>query len=106
MDCSFLRDTNGLPSVFGFDVAVNGILKALLQHSTFDRFTLFHPPGEIPPAALHSRPRAGTEIQFEPTTKIQPKFFPAPGGTGSPGIGAPKMKCAMIGQIHTLSQSA
>jgi glycosyltransferase involved in cell wall biosynthesis len=71
MDCSFLRDTSGLPSVFGFDVAVNGIVQALLRESTYERFIFFHPPGQPAPVDLHSRVRAGAELRLEPTTRIQ-----------------------------------
>ena len=71
MDCSFLRDTSGLPSVFGFDVAMNGIVQALLRDSTYDRFIFFHPPGQPAPVELKSRVRAGAELRLEPTTRIQ-----------------------------------
>jgi hypothetical protein len=54
MVCSFLRDTADLPSVFGFDVAVNGIVQALLQYSSYDRFIFFHPPGQPTPVELRS----------------------------------------------------
>jgi D-inositol-3-phosphate glycosyltransferase len=70
MVCSFLRDTADLPSVFGFDVAVNGIVQALLQYSSYDRFIFFHPPGQPTPVELRSLLRTGVELGFEPTTKI------------------------------------
>src|SRR3984957_13276885 len=70
MDCSFLRDTSGLPSVFGFDVAVNGIVQALLRYGTYDRFLFFHPPGKPAPVELAARVRTGTELLLESTTRI------------------------------------
>jgi glycosyltransferase involved in cell wall biosynthesis len=72
MDCSFLRDTTDLPSVFGFDVAVKGLVDALLRHGTYDRYTFFHVPGEPADslAALRARLPRGAELQLESRTQI------------------------------------
>ena len=72
MDGSFLRDTDDLPSVFGFDVAVTGIVDALLRYGTYDRYTFFHVPGEPGDrlTALGTRTRTGAEVCLESRTQI------------------------------------
>ncbi len=72
MDCAFLRDTSDLPSVFGFDVAVTGLVEALLRYGTYDRYLLFHVPGEPSDrlTALHARLGADAALRLESRTEI------------------------------------
>jgi glycosyltransferase involved in cell wall biosynthesis len=72
MDCSFLRDTTDLPSVFGFDVAVEGLVNALLRYGSCEQYLLFHVPGERPAAfdELRARLRPGAQLRFASRTEI------------------------------------
>ncbi len=72
MECSFIRDTASLPSVFGKDVAVRGISEAILRHGTFDRIVLFRRPGQPATAMneLEAFLQPGAELCVERTTAI------------------------------------
>lgn len=72
IECSSFRDTAGLPSVFGKDVAVRGLTEALLQYGAFDRFVLFRQPG-LPVGSLEELKacvRPGADLCFESTMRI------------------------------------
>lgn len=68
MDCSFLRDTANLPAVFGFDVAVNSLLDALLRYGSFERYVLFHPPGWAADRIASLRTELRSDAEFVPTS--------------------------------------
>jgi D-inositol-3-phosphate glycosyltransferase len=65
IECSFLRKTTDLPSVFGFDVAVKGILDAILRYGTQDRILLFHPPARPIPEEIVSGMKTHAEVRPE-----------------------------------------
>ena len=69
MDCSFVRDTADRPSIWGFDVATDGIVDALLRYGTYDRYILFYPPGRRPDRLVrgeHGRPTVDLRFQLTP----------------------------------------
>ncbi|HYM78051.1 MAG TPA: glycosyltransferase family 4 protein [Candidatus Dormibacteraeota bacterium] len=65
MDCSFLGRYGDLPSVFGFDIAVNGFVDALLRYSTYDRFFFFYQPGQDIGSLSRSNLPVGADLQIQ-----------------------------------------
>lgn len=70
LDSSFLSRYGDLPSVFGFDIAVGGILDALMRYSSYDRFFYFQQPGALPLRRPDLPLERELDVRIEYSTRI------------------------------------
>lgn len=65
-----LRVMSGLDSIYGYDIAVNDILKALIRYGSFESLTCFYEPGQYQEQALKRKYRS-VKKKYNTNLKLQ-----------------------------------